>query len=74
MHHVDVMLDSPEYEGADHLFSGLYDNIYRLLRRIRVSCQIHIHAFGTHVTLEFVKAGVNDAVAVPFCLIHIVEF
>ena len=38
------------------------------------TAEMLIHAFVTHVTLKFVKAGVNDAVAVPFCLIHIVEF
>ena len=74
MHDIDVVLDSPEHVGTDDLFSGLQNDIHRFFCRVRIPCEVHIHAFVAHVTLKFVKAGVNDAVAVPFCLIHIVEF
>ena len=73
MHNVDVVLDSPEYIGADDLFSGLQNDVHRLLCRIRVACEIHVYTLGTHVTLKFVETGVDNTVAVPFCLVHIIE-
>ena len=64
----------------NHTHYSLLDGASKIPDLVKRAKELGMPAVGItdhgnmYGALEFVKAGVNDAVAVPFCLIHIVEF